>query len=367
MSIIVLGGCGEIGKFIAADLVSSGFKVTIADLREKEGKLLAKKLGKKASFQKIDVKDTDSLVEILKKHKLVVNNIGPYFEFGDLVPRAAIQAGINYLDICDDHDVTQNFLDLNKTVEKKELTFLINMGASPGLTNIMAKIGAEKLDKVHSVKILWYEDTGETIGLGQLMHWAHIAMGKVPTYREGEWTKVKALTERELIKFPDPCGTIPLYHVGHPEPVTIPRHIKTKEATCKGGILPESDVQLTRVVDKLLPVKNVKIVKLVCKFFLKILPLLTGETETRQIISAFRSDTIGIKNKKKTHHAYAVVGAVAKLTSAPASIAAQMIARGETSTTGVFPPEGCPDLNINKLVKELKKRQIHITEISTPN
>nr|MDO8076212.1 SDR family NAD(P)-dependent oxidoreductase [Candidatus Freyarchaeota archaeon] len=362
MSVIVLGACGEIGRFIAADLAGSGFSVTVADIREREGRTLAEELGKRASFKKVDVHDFDSLVESLKGHKLVVNTVGPYFEFGDVVARASIGAGVNYLDICDDHDVTLNLLGLSRKVEREGLTFLINMGASPGITNIMAKIGAMKLDKVHSVRVLWYEDTGETIGLGQLMHWAHIAMGKVPTYSGGEWREVRALSERELVRFPDPCGFVPVYHVGHPEPVTIPRYITTEEAVCKGGILPESDVQLTRVMDRLILVKNVKVVKLVCKFFLKILPLLTGETEERQILSAFRSDVLGQKNRKTTHLSYAVVGPVAKLTSAPASIAAQMIAKREIATPGVFPPEGCPDLNIHKLVKELEKRQIHIKE-----
>jgi saccharopine dehydrogenase-like NADP-dependent oxidoreductase len=364
MSIAVLGGCGEIGRFIATDLVKSGFSVTIADLREREGRLLAKNLGKKASFMKVNVRDFDTLVEFLKGHKLVVNNIGPYFEFGDLVPRAAIQAGIDYLDICDDHDATLSILDLNKIVQREGLTFLINMGASPGLTNVMAKIGSEKLDKVNAVRVLWYEDTGETIGFGQLTHWAHIAMGKIPSYRNGEWIKFRALSERELVKFPDPCGFVPVYHVGHPEPVTIPRYISTDVAVCKGGILPESDVQLTRVIDKLIPVKTVSLVNLVCRFFLKILPLLTGETEKREILSSFRSDVIGLKKGEPTHLSHAVVGEVAKLTSAPASIGAQMIVKGEISAAGVFPPEGCPDLDINKLVKELEKREIHIIESS---
>ncbi|MCK4282239.1 MAG: saccharopine dehydrogenase NADP-binding domain-containing protein [Candidatus Lokiarchaeota archaeon] len=362
MSIIILGGCGEIGRFIAVDLIKSGFDVTIADLREIEGERLAKRLGKRASFQRLYIRHFDTLVEVLKNYKLVINNIGPYFEFGDWVPRATLQAGINYADICDDHDVTLTLLNMNKRVEREGLTYLINFGASPGLTNIMAKMGAEKLDKVSSVRVLWFEDTGETIGLGQMMHWAHIAMGKIPIYRDGEWLKVKALSEREVVKFPDPCGLIPLYFVGHPEPVTIPRFIKTNEAVCKGGILPESNVQLTRTMDKLIPIKNIIIMKMVCKFFLKILPLLTGEIEKREIISAFSSEIIGQKQQKDIRLSYATVGAVAKLTSAPASIASQMIVEKEISTPGVFPPEGCPDLNITKMIKELEKRGIYIIE-----
>jgi len=75
MSIIILGGCGEIGRFIAGDLIKSGFDVTIADLREIEGERLAKRLGKKASFQRLDIRHFDTLVEVLKNYKLVINNI----------------------------------------------------------------------------------------------------------------------------------------------------------------------------------------------------------------------------------------------------------------------------------------------------
>jgi len=360
MSIIILGACGEIGRYIALDLVNSGFDVTLADIREQEGNHLAQKLGSRASFQKLDVMDFNNLVEVLKNHKLVVNNIGPYFMFGDYIPKAAIQAGINYVDICDDHDATLTFLNLNKIVEREGLTFLINSGASAGLTNIMAKLGADQMDKVDSIRVLWFEDTGETIGFGQLAHWAHIAMGKVPQFINGKWTNIRALTDREVVKFPAPLGSVPLYYVGHPEPVTLPRYIETNEAICKGGVLPESDILLTKILDKLIPIKHVKIMKLIVKFFLRIFPLITGKVEEREIISAFRSDVIGIKDQKKVHLSYTVVGPVAKLTSVPASITTQMIMNGAIKSQGVFPPEGCSDLNLEQVKKELEKRSINI-------
>ncbi|NVM36543.1 MAG: SDR family NAD(P)-dependent oxidoreductase [Candidatus Lokiarchaeota archaeon] len=362
MSIIILGACGEIGRYIALDLVNSGFDVVLADIREPEGNQLAKKLGSRATFHKLDVMDFNNLVEVLKNYKLVVNNVGPYYMFGDWIPKAAIQAGINYIDICDDHDATLNFLNLDKVVQREGLTFLINSGASAGLTNIMAKLGAEQLDKVESIRVLWFEDTGETIGFGQLAHWAHIAMGKVPQFINGKLAYTRALTDREIVKFPAPLGSVPLYYVGHPEPITLPRYIETNEAICKGGILPESDILLTKILDKLIPVKDIKIMKLIVKFFLRILPLISGKVEEREIISAFRSDVIGIKNQKKAHLSNTVVGPVAKLTSIPASIIAQMIINSDIKSQGVFPPEGCSDLNLEQFKKELKKRNVHIME-----
>jgi saccharopine dehydrogenase-like NADP-dependent oxidoreductase len=360
MSIIILGACGEIGRYIAFDLVKSGFKVTLADIREFEGKKIAEKLGSRATFQKLDVMDFEKLVEMLKDHKLVVNNIGPYFMFKDWIPRATIQSGINYVDICDDHDATRTFLKMNKYVERENLTFLINSGASAGLTNIMAKMGANQLDKVESIRVLWFEDSGETIGFGQLAHWAHIAMGKVPQFINGEWKNIKALSDREFIKFPAPLESVPLYYVGHPEPVTLPLYINTEEAICKGGILPESDILLTKILDRIIINKHEKIIKLVCKFFLNILPLITGKVEEREIVSSFRTDVIGLKNQKNVHLSYSVIGEVAKLTSVPASIASQMILNRDIISHGVFPPEGCPDLNLDKVKKELEKRNIII-------
>ncbi len=359
LSIIILGGCGEIGRYIAKDLVQQGVNITIADIRELEGKRLSKKLGSRADFSKLDIRDFDKLVEKLKDFKVVINNIGPYFEFGSYVPRAAIQAGINYVDICDDHDVTNELLNLKKIIERENLTFLINFGASPGLTNIMTKIGSEKFDHIDKLRILWYEDTGETIGLGQLMHWTHIAMGKVPVFINGSWSKLKALTQREVINFPDPCGSVPVFFVGHPEPVTLPRYINTKEAVCKGGILPESDVMLTKIIDKLVWIKNIKLIKLISTFFLKILPLLTGKVEDREIMSAFRSEIIGIKDQKEYHLLYTVIGQVAKLSGTPASIAAQMLLNGEINAPGIFPPEGCSELDLIKFEKELNNRGIY--------
>nr|HDO81204.1 hypothetical protein [Candidatus Bathyarchaeota archaeon] len=365
-SVMVLGGCGEIGRSVVRDLLETSrfSKVIVADYREEYGLRFVEGLGsRKAVFRKVNVKDKEGLVESLKGVDVVVNTVGPFFEFGTAAAQAALEAGVNYVDICDDHDVTESLLNLNRLAEREGLTFIINAGASPGLTNIMAKMAAERLDEVKAVNVFWYEDTGETIGYGQLAHWAHIAMGKVPSYIGGEWTLVRALTEREEVEFPEPCGLVPVYHVGHPEPVTIPRYIETSEATCKGGILPESNITLTKAVDKLLFIKTSWSVRWTCKFFLKLLPLLSGSTEEREVVSAFRSDVKGKKRGRETSFSYAVVGKVARLTSAPASITAQMISERQVESRGVFPPEGCPDLNIETFMKELKRRNVEIVEM----
>ncbi len=361
---MILGGCGEMGRFMAMDLVKSGFEVTVADINEVLGRQLIKKFGTKASFQKIDVRESDNLVEILKEYKLVINNIGPYFEFGDLIPRAALQAGINYLDICDDFDATELILNMHKSVESEGLVFRTGFGSSPGITNIMALIGSRKLDGVSSIRVLWFVDTGETIGLGQLMHWCHIGMGKVPQFLNGQRKWVNALSDREIFNFPDPAGRIALYYTGHPEPVSIPQYIETEEVICKGGTRPESDVDITRAIGKQLtfPLKDATILKFICKLVLNIMPVFAGNVEERVVLAANRVEVMGKQHDKDVRYVYSISGPEGPKTATPTSVTAQMMIKGEISTPGVFPPEGCPDLNVDKFIKELAKRNIQFSE-----
>jgi len=362
MSVLVLGACGEIGRAICQDLAASCGQVVLGDVREKDGRELAARLGSGASFRRVDVRDREGLARVLAGHAVVVNCIGPYFAFGTTVAEACLEAGTHYVDVCDDHDVTESLLALGGAARERGLVFLINMGASPGLTNLMARMGADGLDTVRRVRVLWYEDTGETIGLGQLMHWAHIAMGRVPTYAGGRWREVRALSQREVVTFPEPCGAVPVFHVGHPEPMTIPRFIKAQEVCCKGGILPESDITLTRVLDRVLVVKTAGTIRLLARVVLRFLPLLSGDTRGRQIRSAFRTDVEGTKGGKPVSRSRCVVGEVAALTGVPASIAAQLISGGRIRAAGVFPPEGCPDLPVETFLEELAKRGIRIQD-----
>jgi len=360
MSVIVLGACGEIGRAVCQDLARSGVAVAVGDVRAGAGRELAGALGSGASFRQVDVRHRESLWPVLAEHDLVVNCIGPYFEFGTAVAEACLRAGRHYVDICDDHDVTESLLAMDAAVRDKGLTFLINMGASPGITNLMARMGADGLDRVRAVRVLWYEDTGETIGLGQIMHWAHIAMGRVPTYADGRWRPIRALSEREVVVFPAPCGPVPVFHVGHPEPITIPRFIPAQEVCCKGGILPESDITLTRVLDRIVAVKTVGTLKFLSRVVLRVLPLISGDTGSRQVRSAFRTDVEGERGGAQVSRSFCVVGEVAALTSAPASIAAQLIRAGEIRSAGVFSPEGCPDLPVGRFLEALGERGIRI-------
>ena len=49
----------------------------------------------------------------LQGQDVVVNLVGPYYLFGTTVLEAAIQKGVNYVDIVDDFDTAAQLLELN--------------------------------------------------------------------------------------------------------------------------------------------------------------------------------------------------------------------------------------------------------------
>ena len=91
---------------------------------------------------------------------IVVNTCGPYFKFGTPILSAAISSGCNYIDICDDWEPTIDMMKLDVKAKSAGVSATIGLGASPGLTNLMALIAIRELDEVSTVYTGW--DIGGT-------------------------------------------------------------------------------------------------------------------------------------------------------------------------------------------------------------
>jgi|SRR5699024_1331159 len=171
-----------------------------------------------------------------------MNFVGPYYRFNTLALEVAIEQGVHYIDLCDDYDVTIEALSLDELAKENNVTAITGMGASPGMTNILARLGADQLDTVQEINTYWVVGDAEPSGLGTLVHMFHIINGKIPTYNNGKETLIPAFQEEtaKKIDFEGPIGEVTLYHVGHPEPVTLPKNIpNVQKVTNYGALLPE--------------------------------------------------------------------------------------------------------------------------------
>jgi len=92
---IVSGGATLIGESCAAVLAGYGVNVVIADINEADGKKVAKRIGKKASFIRADITSDDDIAALVaatvKKHKrldFLVNVACTYLDNGPDTSRA---------------------------------------------------------------------------------------------------------------------------------------------------------------------------------------------------------------------------------------------------------------------------------------
>lgn len=359
--IIVLGGCGAVGSNAVKTLVKTDTfsEVVIGDFNIEMAERMAKELGPKASALKFDAMDIKSCRNAIAGCDLVLNCVGPFYTTVKKILTAAIEAGINYVDICDDPDVTLEILDMDEAAKKAGITALIGMGASPGITNLLAKLAADDfLDETDTINI-FHTHGGEPFeGEGVIGHRFHCMSIDIPMYLDGELKYVKYFEEdgialRQTFDFPLIGKDIPLYPYPHPEQLTLPRYIKVKNVTNKGSVLPIEYYQLTSEVCRLglaskepIDVKGQSVVPYdFAMTFIKnererILKE-TGFGEQRGAMSIVVKGKKAGKTMEYRIHTYSSTQALGEGTGIPAAAGAIMMQRGQVAGKGVLPPEGC--------------------------
>ena len=244
MKVIITGGCGGMGRFLvrAVTRLKNIESITIADLVEASAKEFASDFDDRVSGIGLNVSDSKSMAETFEHHDIVLNTTGPFFRFGKPVLEAALNSNCHYMDICDDWEPTEEMLRLDSEAKSKNLTAIVGLGASPGLTNLLALLAMNQLDEVEKVYTGWDltaatpEDESSQEGTNAAMeHGIEQMIGKVKIFRNGSFEMVRPL-EKVYINYPGKEGSN-AYIFGHPEAITFAHHypeIKASVNLCHG-------------------------------------------------------------------------------------------------------------------------------------
>lgn len=379
--ILVLGGAGTMGsEAVKLLLERTGAKIIVADASVKGLKRAEAQFGNKIEAAQADVLNKDALVTLLKTADVVLSTVGPFYKFAVPVIKAAIEARVNMVDIDDDFDATANALELNEAARKAGTVAIIGMGASPGVTNLIAKLGASKMDRADNIRFYWGESSIDPTGSAAMMHWFHITAEKIPVFIEGKWTKVQGFTEPEIIEFMPPVGKLEVMLTGHPEPVTLPRYIKgVKNVSIKGALYPPKMMELYRwlidtgfgskddfIVNEnvSMPIRElaVRIIRSMPRFapgyFKDILEDALVKYES--CAGTFKIVVDGWKDDHQITYTYDLMANnVAHSTALPAVLATLALLDGKVKATGVVAPEGALDAAafMDVLSKDAKVRE----------
>lgn len=163
----------------------------------------------------------------------MLNTVGPFFRLGPPVLRAAIDAGTHYLDINDDWESTEAMLALDAAAREAGVTAVIGMGASPGISNLLAVLAVRALDAVEEVGAGFDLDAAmpETRGAAPAaatVHGLHQLTGTIRVFEEGRFREARPM---RAVRFEYPgLGLRTGWTMGHPEAVTFPRTYPTLRA-----------------------------------------------------------------------------------------------------------------------------------------
>jgi saccharopine dehydrogenase (NAD+, L-lysine forming) len=359
--IVVLGGCGAVGSVAVKALAGHELvsHVVIADANQKRGQLLAGQLGNKVSFVLLDATDPQSIRRAIEGAAVVLNCVGPFYKTVKTILKTVVDARINYVDVCDDVDVTLEILDLSSEVEAAGVTALIGMGNSPGATNLMAKLAAATLlDETDSIDI-FHAHGGEPVeGPGVIGHRFHCMSIDIPMFLDGQLKYVKyfepdGIAMRQTFDFPVLGDNVPLYPYPHPEQVTLPRYLKLRQVTNKGTVLPNEYYDLTRDICRLgfsdkepLAVNGVEVSPhdFAVAYIIKQRERLLKETNfgrQRGCCSVVAKGTRYGEYREYRFHMASQSQALGEGTGIPAAIGVLLMLEGQITAKGVLPPEAC--------------------------
>lgn len=364
MRIAVLGGAGEIGRAVVTHLLArSDVSLVVADVREDVGRALVRELGDRVTFQPIDAGRARTVWRALSGCQVAINCIGPAYRFALPLARAIIDADLSGVDICDDSTPVAGLLALSEKAARRGLVYVTGMGWSPGITNLLAVKGSRALDRTERIDIRWVGSAADASGPAVIKHLLYCVSGNVPAFRAGQRVRVPALSEPETVAFPYPLPALEVSHMGHPEPLTLPKYLPVDNVTCKGTLLPQVAMEAARLAVRLNLTRDDIAIERMVKVIWRAGQYLSPGLLTRlrgHPVSAARVDVTGIRNGQRVTLHYALADRIARMTAVPAAETALMILQGAIQRSGVLPPEAAVDPDA--LLSVLAQRGIVIHE-----
>lgn len=348
--IVVLGGGGGVGSIAARTvaLADDVDEVVLADLRAADAGAVAASIDRPGVVAvAVDASDPASLAAVLDGADVAVSCIGPFYRFGAPVLQAAIDAGVDFVDVCDDLDATLAQLELDGAARDAGVCAVIGIGNSPGLANVLTRYCADHLlDTVEVVDIMHIHGGEPDEGPAVVKHRIHAMTNDVPVYVDGALRDVRLLepSGAEFVEETDfrDVGTFPVYPYPHPETITLPRHLPgLRRCTNRGVVFPLAYFE--RTMDR---VREGGDVDDMVADILADRPKLLADAGVTGPAGCLKIVVEGTQAGEP--HAYvfslsSTTEGAGEGTGIPAGLAALLLARGAISGPGVHPPEAAVD------------------------
>jgi lysine 6-dehydrogenase len=380
MRMLVLGA-GLQGSACAYDLLQNPevTEVRLADLHaEHLPPFLAPYSGPRLIPTRLDVRDKAAVGALMRQSDAVMSAIPYYFNY-DLAAHAA-EAGTHFCDLGGNTEIVFQQKQLQDRAAGKGITIVPDCGLAPGMVNILAQHGIDQLDTVESVRIYvggLPQDPQPPLNY-QLVYSLEGVLDYYTTLswivRDGKRQQVRALSEREPVRFAEPLGELEAFHTAgglstmafryegkipslEYKTLRYPGHAAIMEAIRELGLLDLDPVEVKglRVVprDVVISVLTPRLRKPDAKDLVALRVLVRGR-------KGGKDTTVGWELVDRYDEARGI-SAMMRTTGYSLSITGQMQVKREIGPPGVWTPDEC--VPAEKYIRELGKRGIGIRAI----
>jgi len=352
-------GAGKMGYAVAYDLIrgTKVEKVVVADSNTDNLKELVKRLpDEKIIPVELDVTNEEELAQLMAEIDVAVSCIT--YKHNYELAKIALATKTHFVDLGGNEEIVAKEFMLDELAKEQGVTIIPDLGLAPGLVSLLAVSAAESFDEIYDIRLRvgglpanpdeCFMDYCQVFSIDGLINEYN---EDCTVLRDGKIFSVPSLSDNESIEFPRPFGTMEAFNtsggistlpqsylgrVQHLDYKTIryPGHcdaihmlkelgMMSKEAveTASGPVVPR-DLLFKLLSDKL-PKDEPDVV------LVRVMVSGLKEKKPVQIIW----DCIDYADQA------AGLTAMMRMTAFPASIVAQMIARGDITERGVLRQE----------------------------
>jgi lysine 6-dehydrogenase len=378
MKILVLGS-GRMGLGAAFDLAHNSDDVqavTVADLdMERALSVVAAVKSNRVKPAQIDVADDRAVLELMRGHDAAISCV-TYFHNVRLA-RAAVEARVNFCDLGGNNSVVAEELALDEAARRAGINIIPDCGLAPGMVSVLVAHGAQAFEELEEIHIrvgglplnprlpLNYQIVFSVEGL------INEYVERARVIRSGKIVEIDSMTEIERLQFPAPfdemeafqtsggTSTLPETFLGRVreldyKTIRYPGHCEQFKLLIDLGLATSEEIDVDDV-----PVRPRRVLG---EMLLRHLP--ADEPDAVLIRVEFQGTAKGKRQRLRydiidRYDERTGLSAMMRTTAFPASIIAQMMARGEIKEKGAIPQERA--VPPEKFVAELRRRNIQIT------
>lgn len=350
--------------------------VTVADVdMERARSVVASVKSDKLTPAQIDVTNDVEVTELMRGHDAAISCV--VYHHNLRLARAAVEARVNFCDLGGNNSVVAEELALDEAARQAGINIIPDCGLAPGMVSILAARGAQTFEQLEAIHLrvgglpqnprppLNYQIVFSVEGL------INEYVERARVIRDGKIIEVDSMTEIEQLSFAAPFGEMEAFQTSGgvstlPESfkgrvseldyktIRYPGHCEQFKLLIELGLASDEEIEVDGV--------RVSPRRVLGEMLLRHLP--ADEPDVVLIRAEFR----GVSQGRRQRLRYDIIdrfdertglSAMMRTTSFPASVIAQMMARGEIKEKGAIPQERVvpPDA----FVAELAKRNIQIT------